>query len=133
MGTWDTSGSEMLLSLSVFVSSKEQTVATYYNKKFRRIGKAKIENLPEGVCMTSSSRVIQLPPALTILALADSVKRSAATFIFGISRILSSSVTVATTTTVLSLWISDTPVSFQLIGSKWDLLFLSEMFDHFCE
>merc|ERR1719273_2108546 len=51
-----------------------------------------------------SSRVIQLPPAPTILALAASVKRSAATVNFGTSRSLSSSVTVATTTTVLSFF-----------------------------
>merc|ERR1719242_1715882 len=50
----------------------------------------------------SSSRVMHLPPALTILALAASVKRRAATVNFGTSRSLSSSVTVATTTTVLS-------------------------------
>ena len=44
-----------------------------------------------------------LPPALTILALAVSVKRRAATVILGTSRSLMSSVTVPTTTAILSL------------------------------
>ena len=61
--------------------------------------------------MMSSSMVMQVPPALTILALAASVKRSAATVNFGTSITLSSSVTVATTTIVLSLNITNTPVS----------------------
>ena len=82
--------------------------------------------------MRSSSSVMQLPPALTILALAASVKRRAATVNFGTSRSLSSSVTVATTTTVLSLNITNTPVSF-VDWYNGDLLFLSEMFDHFSE
>jgi len=60
------------------------------------------KNLPVGACITSSSRVRHLPPAFVILARADSVKRSAATVIFGTSRTLSSSVTVPTQTTVLS-------------------------------
>merc|ERR1719400_1910726 len=50
----------------------------------------------------SSSRVMHLPPALVILALAASVNLSAATVSLGTSIILSSSVTVETTTTVLS-------------------------------
>ena len=58
--------------------------------------------VPVGACMTSSSRVKHLPPALVILARAASVKRSAATLTLGKSRTLSSSVTVETTTTVRS-------------------------------
>ena len=53
--------------------------------------------------MTSSSRVMHFPPALVILALAVSVNLRAATFSFGTSRSLTSSVTVPTNTTVLSL------------------------------
>lgn len=49
----------------------------------------------------SSSIVRHEPPFLMILARADSVKRRAATSSLGISAILMSSVTVATTTTVL--------------------------------
>ena len=81
--------------------------------------------------MMSSSRVRQLPPDLMILALAASVKRSAATFNFGTSKSLSSSVTVATVTMVLSLE-SKTRQSAQSIGVG-DLLFIPEMFDHFGE
>ena len=82
--------------------------------------------------MMSSSRVRQLPPAPTILALAASVKRSAATVNLGTSISLSSSVTVATATTVLSLN-NETRQLAQMIGNNGDLLFLSEMFDHFGE
>ena len=53
--------------------------------------------------MISSSIVWQDPPALMILARAASVNLRAATDNFEISAILESSVTVATTTTVLSL------------------------------
>merc|ERR1719362_2560220 len=53
----------------------------------------------------SSSIVMQVPPALTILALAASVKRRAATVNFGTSITLSSSVMVATTTIVLSCFL----------------------------
>ena len=60
------------------------------------------ECLPVGACKTSSSRVRHLPPALTILARAVSVKRRAATVSFGTSRTLWSSVTVPTTTATLS-------------------------------
>ena len=45
---------------------------------------------------------MHFPPALTILALADSVNLRAAMVIFGTSRSLLSSVTVATLTTILS-------------------------------
>ena len=54
--------------------------------------------------MISSSIVWQDPPFFTILARADSEKRRAATLSLGISRILESSVTVPTTTTVLSVF-----------------------------
>ena len=53
--------------------------------------------------MISSSIVRQDPPALMILARAASEKRRAATSSFGISKILMSSVTVPTTTTVLDV------------------------------
>ena len=66
-------------------------------------------NVPDGVFMISSSIVWQDPPALMILARADSVNLRAATDNFGISAILKSSVTVPTTTTVLSL-IANTPL-----------------------
>ena len=56
-----------------------------------------------GVFMISSSIVWQDPPALMILARADSVKWRAATFNAGMLSSLTSSVTVATQTTVLSL------------------------------
>ena len=59
--------------------------------------------LPVGAVMINSSRVMQDPPALTILALAVSVNLKAATVIFGTSRNLTSSVTEATTTATFSL------------------------------
>ena len=131
---WDSSSSEMFLSLSVLVSSKEQAVATYYNYKLEIERKRKSNYVPEGVCMTSSSRVRQVPPAATILALALSVKRRAATFNFGTSNSLSSSVIVVTATTVLSLYVQNTPVSKQSIGREGDLRFLcAKMFDDFGE
>ena len=58
--------------------------------------------VPVGAVMINSSRVMHLPPALTILALAVSVNLKAATVIFGTSRSLTSSVTEATTTAILS-------------------------------
>jgi hypothetical protein len=54
--------------------------------------------------MTNSSKVRHCPPALMILALAVSVNLKAAIVIFGTSSILTSSVTVATETTILSLF-----------------------------
>lgn len=62
--------------------------------------RAEVGNVPEGHFMIISSMVRQVPPFLMILARADSVKRRAATSSLGISAILMSSVTVATTTTV---------------------------------
>ena len=64
---------------------------------------AKEGYLPVGAVMTSWSRVRHFPPAFTILALAVSVKRRAATVIFGTSRSLLSSVTAPTTTAILVL------------------------------
>jgi len=63
---------------------------------------------PLGDFMMSSSIVWHDPPFLMILARADSVNLRAATFNFGISAILASSVTVATQTTVLDLF-ANTP------------------------
>ena len=58
--------------------------------------------VPVGAFMISSSRVMHFPPAFWILALAVSVNLRAAIVIFGTSRNLLSSVTVATVTTILS-------------------------------
>lgn len=60
-------------------------------------------SVPEGDFRTSSSMVMQEPPALVILARALSVKRRAATSTLGRSMTLASSVTVPTTTAVLEL------------------------------
>ena len=83
--------------------------------------------VPEGDFMTSSSIVRQDPPALTILARAPSVKRRAATSSLGRSKILMSSVTVATTTAVRDL----KPV--QLVGKTNYLRLVAEMPDQFAE
>lgn len=56
---------------------------------------------PFGALTANWSKVIHSPPALTILALAPAVNLKAATVVFGNSKILASSVTVPTTTTVL--------------------------------
>ena len=77
--------------------------------------------------MISSSIVWQDPPALVILARADSVKRRAATLNLGISGILKSSVTVPTTTTVLSLLLNTPLVTREYLLSG------SEMSDQFAE
>ena len=99
MRSWNTCSAEMLLSLSISVGSKKERVWTWMISISMYL-----HYLPVGVCMTSSSRVMHLPPALVILALAASVNLSAATVSLGTSSILSSSVTVETTTTVLSLF-----------------------------
>ena len=57
--------------------------------------------VPVGAFRINSSMVMQTPPADVILARAASVKRRAATSSLGSSKILMSSVTVPTTTTVL--------------------------------
>merc|ERR1719230_1573058 len=61
-----------------------------------------VESLTIGVGLQIWSRVKQVPPAFVMRARAASVNLRAATVIFGISRTLSSSVTVATTTAVSS-------------------------------
>ena len=69
----------------------------------KRKTKERKRGVPEGDFKTSSSIVRQDPPALMILARAPSVKRRAATSSLGRSKILKSSVTVPTTTTVRDL------------------------------
>ena len=59
--------------------------------------------VPEGDFKMSSSIVRHDPPALVILARAASVKRRAAMSNLGTSKVLMSSVTVPTTTTVLDV------------------------------
>merc|ERR1712083_592759 len=74
--------------------------------------------------MMSSSRVRQVPPAPTILALALSVKRRAATVNFGTSNSLSSSVIVVTATTVLSCFFPRCLIN--LVSESGGLLTLDE-------
>ena len=99
------SGAEMTLGLAHGGSSKEESVRAYYNyildfeRQQRETTRAR-RGVPVGAFMISSSIVRQDPPALVIRARAPSVKRSAATSSLGRSKILMSSVTVPTTTTV---------------------------------
>ena len=92
----------------------------------------KERGVPEGAFMTSSSIVMQEPPALMILARALSVKRRAATSSLGSSKILMSSVTVATTTAVLDLP-RNTPV--RLVGhlKNFHLRLVGEVLDELAE
>ena len=104
-------GAEVSLGLPHGGASEQERVRTYYNyilvridcDKQRRRGRVRGRSVPEGDFRTSSSMVMQEPPALVILARALSVKRRAATSSLGRSRTLESSVTVPTTTAVLEL------------------------------
>ena len=136
---WESSGtSEVTLGLAHGSSSKKEGVGAYYNYKLElereksiktRFGRS---NVPDGDFMISSSIVWQDPPAFTILARADSVKRRAATDNFGIVSSLWSSVTVPTTTAVLSLLPNKHAISKFKVKRNY-LLLRSKMFDQFAK